>query len=72
MHLKLEYGSPPSSFAFKFDLRRHSTVAAAVTAAVKIPTIGIGAGDVTSGQVLVYHDLLGFMQHPHHAKAGGV
>ncbi|MFZ4583794.1 MAG: 3-methyl-2-oxobutanoate hydroxymethyltransferase [Acidimicrobiia bacterium] len=35
-------------------------VARAVTDAVDVPTIGIGAGRHVGGQVLVYHDLVGF------------
>jgi len=34
-------------------------VASRVTAAVEVPTIGIGAGSACDGQVLVFHDLLG-------------
>jgi 3-methyl-2-oxobutanoate hydroxymethyltransferase len=45
-------------FAIVFE-----AVPAAVTEAIveklEVPTIGIGAGPATAGQVLVYHDLLG-------------
>ncbi|QOR62239.1 3-methyl-2-oxobutanoate hydroxymethyltransferase [Sulfurovum sp. ST-21] len=36
--------------------------AKAVTDAVKVPTVGIGAGNVTDGQVLVWSDMFGFFE----------
>jgi 3-methyl-2-oxobutanoate hydroxymethyltransferase len=39
-----------------------SPVAAKITEALSIPTIGIGAGASCDGQVLVYHDLLGLYE----------
>ncbi len=33
-----------------------------ITEAINIPTIGIGCGNVTDGQVLVWSDMLGFFQ----------
>ncbi|KAI0567525.1 Ketopantoate hydroxymethyltransferase [Gracilaria domingensis] len=44
-------------------------VAALVSDAVNIPIIGIGSGVQCGGQVLVYHDMLGVLSHPHHAQA---
>jgi len=45
-------------------------VAARVTEAVSVPTIGIGAGVHCDGQVLVLHDLLGITSHLKN-QAGG-
>ena len=39
-----------------------AAVAAPVTEALLVPTIGIGAGDACDGQVLVWHDLLGLYE----------
>ena len=39
-----------------------SAVARAITQALAVPTIGIGAGADTDGQVLVWHDMLGYYE----------
>lgn len=46
-------------------------VAKQITTRVSVPTIGIGAGADTDGQVQVFHDLLGLLdgKHPRHAKS---
>lgn len=47
-----------------------SEVAKIITAQVKIPTIGIGAGPDCNGQIQVFHDLMGLFSdfHPKHTK----
>jgi 3-methyl-2-oxobutanoate hydroxymethyltransferase len=53
-------------------------VAAAITAELPIPTIGIGAGPDCDGQILVFHDLVGLTFAPaakfvrRYADAGGL
>ena len=45
-----------------------ANVAAEITKALEIPTIGIGSGVGCGGQVLVYHDMLGMTTNPHHEQ----
>ena len=46
-----------------------TSLAEKITQAVKVPTIGIGAGAGCDGQILVTHDMLGLDElHPRFAK----
>jgi 3-methyl-2-oxobutanoate hydroxymethyltransferase len=48
-------------------------VAAEITRSISIPTIGIGSGTECDGQILVFHDLVGYFPwfKPKHAKPEG-
>ena len=50
-----------------------SSVAAKITQSVTIPTIGIGSGMECDGQILVFHDLVGYFPwfKPKHAESEG-
>jgi 3-methyl-2-oxobutanoate hydroxymethyltransferase len=56
-------------FALVLELIEPS-VAAEITRSVSIPTIGIGSGIECDGQILVFHDLVGYFPwfKPKHAK----
>jgi 3-methyl-2-oxobutanoate hydroxymethyltransferase len=59
------------AFAIVLELVPHD-LAAAVTARLDIPTIGIGAGAGCDGQVQVWHDVLGlYPTAPRHARRFG-
>jgi len=47
------------AFAVVLELVR-SSVAGEITRAISIPTIGIGSGSECDGQILVFHDLVGY------------
>jgi len=57
-------------FRVQRDLDRLLEIAQKITAAVHVPTIGIGAGAGCDGQVLVTHDILGLFEdlHPRFVK----
>ncbi len=58
-------------FAVVLELVETST-AAEITQSVSIPTIGIGSGPACDGQILVFHDLVGYFPWftPKHVKPG--
>jgi 3-methyl-2-oxobutanoate hydroxymethyltransferase len=49
------------------------SVAAEITRSISIPTIGIGSGTECDGQILVFHDLVGYFPwfKPKHAQSEG-
>jgi 3-methyl-2-oxobutanoate hydroxymethyltransferase len=57
------------AFAMVLENITHA-LAEEITAAVQVPTIGIGAGPACSGQIQVFHDLLGLQPdyQPRHSK----